>query len=190
MSISTIIKGMTTCFFFVHFLFLIIFVCLYIYIKWYWSFRLIYLNKDQSSSSDLFIFNCGSEEEVNFSTPFHAAFGFLITLLLALVGVHFQGLGVSPLKTHFATILLFLMAVVIYSIAFVGIKVGAHNTSYRYLPLFNFICLISGTLACELLVSILITPLWLLIINLCAILVEVLRRCYQPIFDRFCHPAN
>jgi hypothetical protein len=137
------------------------------------------------------MFNCGSEElKVSSSTPFHAAFGFLITILIGLVGVHFQGLGVSPLRTHFATMLLFLMAVVIYSIAFVGIKVGAHNTSYHYLPLFKFICLISGTIACELLVSILIAALWLLIINLCAILVEVLRRWYQPIFDRLCHAAN
>jgi hypothetical protein len=38
---------------------------------------------------------------------FHAAFGCLIMLLLSLVGVHFQALGTSPLKTQYATMVLF-----------------------------------------------------------------------------------
>ena len=120
-----------------------------------------------------------SDYEVSSSTPLHAVFGFLIMLLLAVVGIHFQGLNMSPLSTHYATMVLFIIAVVIYSIAFAGIKLGPHNTSY--LPIFNFICLTSGTLACELLVSILIAPFWLLIVNLCAILLEVLRRWYKQI---------
>ena len=123
------------------------------------------------------MFCCASEDESSSSTPFHAVFGFLIMLLLTLVGVHFQGLNMSPLTTHYATMVLFIIAVFIYSIAFAGIKIGPHNTSY--LPIFNFICLTSGIIACELLVYILIPAFWLLIINLCATLVEVLRRWYK-----------
>lgn len=122
-----------------------------------------------------------SEDEVSSSTPLHAVFSFLIMLLLALVGIHCQGLNSSPLSTHYATMVLFIIAVVIYSIAFAGIKLGPHNTSY--LPTFNFICLTSGTLACELLVSILIAPFWLLIVNLCVILLEVLRRWSKQILE-------
>ena len=76
------------------------------------------------------------------------------------------------------------MAIVIYSIAFVGIRVGPQKSQNRsYLPFFVSICLTTGTLACELLLYILITPFWLLIINLCAILVEVLHRWYQQNFQ-------
>lgn len=128
------------------------------------------------------MFSCASEDEASSSTPFHAVFGFLIMLLLTLVGVHFQGLNMSPLTTHYAAMVLFIIAVFIYSIAFAGIKVGPHNTSY--LPIFNFICLTSGIIACELLVYILIPTFWLLIINLCATLVEVLRRWYKQISAR------
>jgi hypothetical protein len=40
-------------------------------------------------------------------TQFHATFGCLIMLLLSLVGVYFQALGTSPLKTQYATMVLF-----------------------------------------------------------------------------------
>jgi hypothetical protein len=40
-------------------------------------------------------------------TQFHVAFGYLIILLLSLVGVNFQALSTSPLKTQYATMVLF-----------------------------------------------------------------------------------
>ena len=59
------------------------------------------------------------------------------------------------------------------------------------LPIFRFICLISGIIAIELLVAIIISPFWLFMVNLCPILfVVVLRHSYQQIYQCLYNIAN
>ena len=128
----------------------------------------------------ILFFNCASEKEVS-STKFHEPLNFLITIILGVLGVHYQGLGISPLKEHGAIMLFFIMAAVIYSIAFLGIKLGPQNANY--LPIFKFLCVTCAILACELLLSILVDHLRLVMINLCGILVELLRRWYKQIYQ-------
>uniref|UniRef100_A0A2N9FP78 Uncharacterized protein n=1 Tax=Fagus sylvatica TaxID=28930 RepID=A0A2N9FP78_FAGSY len=75
----------------------------------------------------------------------------------------------------------FIMAVVIYGTAFLGIKLGPQNADY--IPILRFVCVTSAILAFELLASSLVDPLRLLVINICGILVELLRRCQAfPMF--------
>ena len=84
--------------------------------------------------------------------------------------------------------LFFIIVVAMYGIALLGMKLGSKNANY--LPMFKFVCVICAILACELLASILIDPLRLLIINLCGILVELIRRMYKQIYELLCHPTN
>jgi len=72
--------------------------------------------------------------------------------------------------------------VVIYGIAFLGIKLGPQNAAYLFFFFFKMICVTSAILACELLAYILVGPLRLFLINLCGSLVEVLRRWYKQKF--------
>ena len=81
----------------------------------------------------------------------------------------------------------FIMAVVIYVTAFLGIKLGPQNADY--LPILKFLCVISAIFACELLASILFDPLRLAMINLCGILVELIRRWYKQIYELLYTPA-
>jgi hypothetical protein len=132
-----------------------------------------------------FYFVCTSEEEPKHFTAFHKPFFFFITLLASLIGLHFQVLGISPLKKHFTIILLFIMDIIVYTIAYMRINLHPHNN--EYLPILWWICLISGIIACELLVAILTSLFWLFIINLCAILIEeILRLWYQNIYQLLC----
>ncbi|KAL4633953.1 hypothetical protein ACB092_04G161100 [Castanea dentata] len=118
-----------------------------------------------------------SDEAVNFFEAFHVLLAFLGSLLAALIGLHFQVLGVSPLDTHFALILLFIMATIVYSIAYVEIKLQPPDAG---LPIFRFICLVSGIIAIELLVAIIVSPFWLFMVNLCPVLIiGVLHHSYQ-----------
>ena len=129
-----------------------------------------------------FYFVCTSEEELKHFTAFHKPIVFFITLLASLIGLHFQVLGVSPLEKHFTIILLFIMDIIVYTIAYMRINLQPHNK--EYLPILRWICLISGIIACELLVAILTSLFWLFIINFCAILiVEILRLCHQNIYQ-------
>ena len=99
---------------------------------------------------------CATEEEFNSIIAFHQPFVFLITLLTALVGLHFQVLAISPLKTHFTITLLLIMAAIVFSIAYARINAQLHNS--EYLSLFRFTYLASGFLICELLVGLLMSP--------------------------------
>nr|POF21189.1 hypothetical protein CFP56_06989 [Quercus suber] len=101
---------------------------------------------------------CASDEARGFFEAFHTLLAFLISFLAALIGLHFQVLGVSPLETHFALILLFIIATIVYSIAYAEIKLQPPDAD---LPIFRFICLVSGVIAIELLVAIIISPFWL-----------------------------
>ena len=77
----------------------------------------------------MLFFNCASGKEVRSSTKFHEPLNFLITIILGVLGAHYQGLGISPLKEHGAIMLLFIMIVVQHCIF--GDK---RRTSKRKLP--------------------------------------------------------
>ena len=131
---------------------------------------------------------CASDEALGFFEAFHALLAFLISFLAALIGLHFQVLGVSPLQTHFALILLFIIATIVYGIAYAEIKLQPPNTD---LPIFRFICLVSGVIAIELLVAIIISPFWLFMVNLCPILIiGVLRHLYQQSYQWLYYKVN
>ena len=134
-------------------------------------------------------FISASEKEVRSSTEFHDPLNFLITILLNVLGVSFKGSGISPLREHDKITLFFIMVIAIYSIVFLGIKLGPQNATY--LPMFKFICVICAILSCELLASILVNPSKLLIINICGFLVELIRRSwYKLIYELLCHATN
>ena len=140
---------------------------------------------------DLFFifFNSASKKEVRSSTEFHDPLNFLIMILLNVLGVSFKGSGISPLREHDKIMLFFIMVIAIYSIVFLGIKLGPQNATY--LPMFKFICVICAILSCELLASILVNPLNLLIINISGFLVELIRRSwYKLIYELLCHATN
>ena len=132
---------------------------------------------------------CASNEALSFIEAFHALLDDLALFPTALIGIHFQVLGVSPLHMHFAIILLFFMATIIHRIAYMEIKLQPQDAGY--LPILRFICLVSGTIAIELLFAIIISPFWLIIFNLCPILIlGVLRPLYQQIYQCVCYTAN
>ena len=80
------------------------------------------------------------------------------------------------------------MATIIYSIAYVELKLQPQDAD---LPIFRLICLISGIIAIEILVAIIISPFWLFMVNLCPILiVGVLRHLYQQIYQCLYNTAN
>ena len=59
------------------------------------------------------------------------------------------------------------------------------------LPIFRFICLISGIITIELLVAIIISSFWLFMVNLCPILlIVVLRHSYQQIYQCLYNTTN
>ena len=127
---------------------------------------------------------CASEEDFHSIKALHQPFAFLITLLAALAGLHFQTTNLSPVETQFAKIVLLVMAAVVHSIAFAWITVKPRNS--EYLPLLRLASPGSGVLTCGLLFGLLISNLWWCILNSCIILVlivEILRRWRQPIYN-------
>ncbi len=132
-------------------------------------------------------FNYASEKEVRSPTKFHEPLNFLITILSSVFALHPRAVGTSPLMEHDAMMPFFIMAVVIYGTAFLGIKLGPQNAGY--IPILQFVCVTCAIVASELLASSLVDPLRLLVINICGILVELLRRWYKQIltwiFNRF-----
>ena len=131
---------------------------------------------------------CANDEALGFSEAFHALLAFLISFLAALIGLHFQVLGVSPLEIHFALIFLFIIATIVYSIAYAEIKLQPLDAD---LPIFRFICLVSGVIAIELLVTIIISPFWLFMVNLCSILIiGVLHHVYQQSYQWLYYTVN
>ena len=132
-------------------------------------------------------FNYASEKEVRSPTKFHEPLNFVIKILSSVFALHPRAVGTSPLMEHDAMMPFFIMAVVIYGTAFLGIKLGPQNAGY--IPILQFVCVTCAIVASELLASSLVDPLRLLVINICGILVELLRRWYKQIltwkFNRF-----
>ena len=73
---------------------------------------------------------------------------------IALIGLHFQGLAVSPLHTHSNIILPFIAATIVYHITYMVIKLQAQDAG----PMLRFICVVSGIISIELLFAIFLSP--------------------------------
>ena len=132
---------------------------------------------------------CASNEALSFIEAFRTLLDDLALFPIALIGIHFQVLGDSPLHTHFAIILLFFMATIVHRIAYMEIKLRPQDAGF--LPILRFICLVSGIIAIELLFAIIISPFWLFIVNLFPILIlGVLRHLYQQIYQCVYYTAN
>ena len=107
---------------------------------------------------------------------------FLNSILGAIIGIHFQALNISPLETHLGIILLFIIATIVYIVAYLEIKLQTQDAAYLFI--FRLVCLVSGILSVELLVTLIVSRLWLLMVNLCPILIiGVLRHWYQGIYE-------
>ncbi|KAL4602072.1 hypothetical protein ACB092_10G025800 [Castanea dentata] len=106
-----------------------------------------------------------------------------------MIGVHYKFLDVSPLETHLGIILHLIVATLVYIIAYLVIKVHPQNATYRFI--FGLICLVSGIFSAELLLALIISPLWLFIVNLCPILIiGVLHHWYRGIYEGIYNTAG
>ena len=83
-----------------------------------WLICLCLEGKKNNSKAEEIIACARTSEELKSFAGLHSllSFSIIFTSLASLVGLHFQVLGISPLKRHFTIILLFLMATVVYSI--------------------------------------------------------------------------
>ena len=118
-----------------------------------------------------------SDKALVFFEEFHALLVFFDTILGAIIGIHFQALNVSPLEKHLGIILLFIMAKIVYIIAYLEITLQRQDAAY--LSIFRLVFLVSRILSVELLVKLIISPVWLFMVNLCPILIiGVLRHWY------------
>nr|POF21197.1 hypothetical protein CFP56_06994 [Quercus suber] len=110
-----------------------------------------------------------SDETRGFFEAFHGFFTFLLPFLAALIDLHFQALGKSPLDSHFAIILLLIMAIIAYGIAYLENKLQPQDIEHRSIR--RLICLLCGIVAFQLALAILICPYWLFMVNLWPILI-------------------
>ena len=74
------------------------------------------------------------------------------------------------------------MAKIVYIIAYLEIKLQWQDAAYLFI--FRLICLVSGILSVELIVTLIIFPVWLFMVNLCPILITgVLCHWYKGIYE-------
>ena len=131
-----------------------------------------------------FVCICSSDEAVVFFRAFHSVLVSFNAILGVIIGVHFQHLGVSPLEMHLGIILCLIAAILVYITTYLVIKVKLQNTAYRFI--FGLVCLVSGIFSAELLLTLIISPLGIFMVNLCPILIigmGVLYHCYQQIYE-------
>ncbi|KAK9274180.1 hypothetical protein L1049_018994 [Liquidambar formosana] len=135
-------------------------------------------------SKSKFISHVGSVSELvlGSSIALHAAFGFLIVVLSTLIQIKYQSKDLSPFETHPATMIAFIIVVVIHVGALV-VTIGRETDSRSYLPVLRHALLISGALASALLLRILV-PLFGLFMFILCLLLSVAISCvwYQKIF--------
>jgi hypothetical protein len=85
---------------------------------------------------------------------------------------------------HGATMLIFIIAVVFYVIALVGIRQGTPSTSY--IQILRRVCFIFGASACGLLLLLLAPPLgWLILILCVCMFVQLLCDSHEQILECF-----
>ncbi len=163
--------------------------CLSLRLVLHWLWLIFSLKKKKTLKNFIL---CSSEEELKSFTAFHKPFVFLITLLALSGRTTLSSLGNLPTQKTFHNYLASYhgyccLQHCLYEDYFTTIQ--PYNKEYH--PIFRWICLVSGIIACELLVAILIFLFWLFIINLCTILVEeILRLWYQQIYEYLYATAN
>ncbi|KAK9274206.1 hypothetical protein L1049_019020 [Liquidambar formosana] len=116
----------------------------------------------------LLVLGCASEQGLGSSTAFHAAFGFLIIVLGALIQIKYQSQNAPPFETHPSTMLAFIIVVVLHVVALV-VMIGHKTDSTSYLPVLRHDLLISSAIASTLLLRILVPLFGLLMLVLCAV---------------------
>ncbi|KAI9079108.1 hypothetical protein K1719_038947 [Acacia pycnantha] len=94
----------------------------------------------------------------------HTIYAYLTGLILALVQLKYQALNTSPFNDHPAVMILFLIAITLYVMALLVLGSNPINA------MMIWVCHVCGSLACELLLLLLVSPLWSFIINLSSLL--------------------
>ncbi|TXG62629.1 hypothetical protein EZV62_009623 [Acer yangbiense] len=102
--------------------------------------------------------NCVSEQKFASWIPYHAVFGFLIPLLIALLRVNNQGGKNYSFETHPANLWVFLLATFAYCVAFAA-DIQSKFYSTKYALLSSCVAVISGSLSSVSLISIFLPPL-------------------------------
>ena len=153
-----------------------------------WDFDfLMFARKSNIKAEGFLVCVCASDVALSFFEAFHTVLVVLFPVLGGLITLHFQPFHISPLETHFATLLVFTVATIVYGVAYVLITLQPPDSEYH--AIFRFICLVFGIIAIVLLVSTIIPPRWLFIVNLWLILiVGVLSLCKQ-IYQLLCYTA-
>ena len=95
--------------------------------------------------------NSCSEKKLFSRMPYHAVFGFLIPLLVAVLQVNNQGTNRYSIETHPTNTLAFLLATLVYCFAFVA-DIKYYNPSYA--QLYSLLAVISGSLSSVSLISV------------------------------------
>ena len=121
-----------------------------------------------------------NEQELHSYTIWLVVFGFMLGSLLTFLGWKYQSPDVSLFDIHGAIMLLLIIAVCIFTISMVVIKLP--NFNKIDLPFFKGVFLISGVLACDLILLMLAPPFGWFIFTICAsVMVLLLYRSRREI---------
>ncbi|XP_030962253.1 uncharacterized protein LOC115983660 [Quercus lobata] len=123
-----------------------------------------------------------SEQELHFFKQFLVVFGFSFSFLLALVGLKYQNSDGALFHEHGVIMVLVIIDVCTGTIALAMVTLpNSHNSS---LLLVEFVCLICGAFACDLLILILVPPFGWFMLIICALgFVCILYSSYPQILE-------
>ncbi|PON82948.1 hypothetical protein TorRG33x02_212440 [Trema orientale] len=94
----------------------------------------------------------------------HKAFVFILAILMSFLGLKYQGSFTSLISEHSVAFHLFLGDLIVYTVAI--LLVAQETPAPNIIPLFNYIFLVCGVTAVELILFILVTQLkWFLVIS-------------------------
>ncbi|KAF9660657.1 hypothetical protein SADUNF_SadunfUnG0001700 [Salix dunnii] len=117
-------------------------------------------------------------------TVIHGGMNSVNVALLTLLQLKYQNKEISPFEEHGTIILLYILTSVVYSTVLIALLLRAHQLQGTLcLATLEHICLLSGALACDLLLLILAPPFGYFLLAFCGvlILVKALLRSYQQI---------
>ena len=104
----------------------------------------MFARKSNIKAEGFLVCVCASDVALSFFEAFHTVLVVLFPVLGGLITLHFQPFHISPLETHFATLLVFTVATIVYGIAYVLITLQPPDSEYH--AIFRFICLVFGIL--------------------------------------------
>ncbi|KAJ6394915.1 hypothetical protein OIU77_024015 [Salix suchowensis] len=112
--------------------------------------------------------------DTNMYTGSHAVMNNLNVALLALLQLKYQNKGISPFEEHGTIMLLYILTCLFYSTAFIALLLRARQPPETVcLATLEHISLLSGALACDLLLLILAPPSGYFLLAICGVLVLV-----------------